>query len=1050
MGEQKVDLQNEFYCFISYKHKKDGRFEKDQSWAEKLEGSFHRTQIKVPPVAERTIIHGSSDDSNEYIGKVYRDFTNLSGGYYTEEIQSGLRCSRKLVSIVSDEMLADQNKIVKQAKQNGNVDIYNEAWCYKEIRDFLSFPNHTLDDVILVYIGEKTEFSLDLVPSPLLNRDTISNIKPVFKDSDKDEVFRAMTASEQQKYLNNYWHDRNAIFVYAEGEKAGLADLVAAKIACNIFGLKGEGAQAFISFRKLQLDEEKAKEEAHRAKEDKLLADAETEKERRKRLFWTAALITVILAVTGFFMWQRGQVLSAYRYLEQAKVAFAELNIPKATDLSLQAEKAGGTLPEIKEFQRKVFANDYTKPVQIIRKKSLIKDSRENYWEIDYDKENLTLISGPHQGETIVLPNDYIPYGFYFSVDGGELAIPGYDSIYVYNRSKKCFDFSTPYNGGWSSNVGEIYFSPSNEHMLRCWKDSVLVHPLIDRGEAISIHEQYDGFAANESEILAVGHISDSLSLYQFTNKEMGFHRIYSWPLLSDFQNVICNPNLHTIITFSKDTISYYAPERSHIIQVVTGKDEPLIATDKDSDRFVTVTTPNESNGYRKAEIRLWKNGLCIARKFLSSMVQCISLGKNDDVLFCSDGRVYIWRYSIDETFTLDASDCVLSEFVSNLQIFANEHYIRLEGENYLRPIESESGTTENFYASFLYPDFSMLKVNNYQDKWPLCNETLFAQQTYMGNNSYLVRVFNATDETLVWEKHSGSSPSYKNDYIIMGDTIYASKDGHQLLTMPLGRTTHYEILTKEDRAVFFGKDSFMVYSLANGSLIKECLYPFSESIDVVETDSFGNGYLFADLRHFSNSDIGSMKGHSWLMSIDLNGGEIVHYIKREGFFYLNDNGENLILSAENGDIQIFDEQLHMVNALNIGEFVAGKPQRAVDGYYYVSSNDGNLYRCSFKNTRVKKVDLPYRSESFNGRLLAGRYYQILTEDNNSKARFLYDLIEKRIVLYMLPEETIECVENGTAVIKYRGRIPNLVLQYKRSLLSDSELSSMLRQSRYE
>ena len=268
MSNQTTDDSREFYCFISYKHKKNGKFEKDQSWAEKLEGSFHRTKISVPPVAERAIIRGTSDDSNEYIGRIYRDFTNLSAGYYTEEILTGLISSRKLVSIISDEMLNDQNEVVKEARKSGKEDIYGDAWCYKELRDFISCSTHSLDDVILVYIGKRTEFSLDMVPALLLDIHAISKIEQVFPDSDRNDAFHGMTPEEQRSFLEEYWKQRNAILVYKEGERVGLADLIAAKVACNIFGLKGEGAQAFISFREQQLAQEEA--ERKRAKSQRL------------------------------------------------------------------------------------------------------------------------------------------------------------------------------------------------------------------------------------------------------------------------------------------------------------------------------------------------------------------------------------------------------------------------------------------------------------------------------------------------------------------------------------------------------------------------------------------------------------------------------------------------------------------------------------------------------------------------------------------------------------------------------------------------------------
>lgn len=438
MSEIQIDTNQEFYCFISYKHKKDGRFEKDQSWAEKLEGSFHRTQIKVPPIAERTIIHGSSDDTNEYIGKVYRDFTNLSGGYYEEEIQTALRCSRKLVSLVSDEMLADQNKIVEDAKKAGKKDLYYDAWCYKEIRDFLSYPNHTLDDVILVYIGKQTDFSLDIVPAPLLDVNLLSTstIGQIFQETSKNEKFKKMSHDEKLKYIRAYWSDRNAILVFKEGEKIGLADLVAAKVACNIFGLKGEGAQAFISFREIDL----AREEAVR------------KKAKLQRLFGIliALIVVVVLSISLETTFSQNQ-------LAKARQALSEGNRRDAMSKALKAYDNWRGTPDLTQFMwatldpKEPFMS-FDSNVAVSKERNEFAAIRDNQYVDIYDGESLSIIKTydiGHGGTLVYSPN------------GNKLAVYTNSDLSVLDRTTDTIIHR--HKNSWSEDV--IQFSPDGEYI---------------------------------------------------------------------------------------------------------------------------------------------------------------------------------------------------------------------------------------------------------------------------------------------------------------------------------------------------------------------------------------------------------------------------------------------------------------------------------------------------------------------------------------------------------------------------------------------------------
>lgn len=1001
------DSSREFYCFISYKHQDGNNYKEDQSWAEALEGAFYRLKIKVPPVSRSKIINNPNGDSNEYVERVYRDFTNLSAGYYKEEILKALNSSRKLISIVSDEMLADQNDKLDKASE-GNADDKKVPWCYKEIRDYLQ--SHTLDDVIIVYIGKETNFSCDLVPRPLLMvdfLDEISEKKRVFSSEQKEKAYRECPQEKKGAFLEEYWNERNNILVNTQGRKKDLADLVAAKIACNIFDVEGEGAKVFVSYRMQELAKQRAR-------------------------WWITGLVIVLLIITIGLFWQRGQVVNAFRYLEQAKTALANNDSPKAMNLSLEAEKAGGSLQEIKEFLWEVFENDYTKPFQIISNKDIINSPDNGLWEIDAEEGRVRLINGK-KPETISFPPDEFIYdNLVFSPDGNLVALSGYDSIYVYNRADKRYIFSTPYHGSFSTLAsGQLCFSPDNKSLFRHWNDSIIIHSLSQREDTI-IYDRSDGIVPDVSEVFAISHTADSLYLYTCN----GHNTVESWPLLADFTKFEYNPSTHSIVTISNDTVAFYSPNDCRILRAFPVKQEPVYSYDKESDRFVLFVKWPESNGYRRGEVVMWEKGHFLTNTFAFSDVEYISFGQDEDVLLYSEEKILVWRYPEKKTFTLDASECKQSELNFGIKLISDDDRIILK--------QDCPGTEDDYYASFFYPDFGMQEIWQVP-RSPLCDGSLYVERHYQYGGESVIRVYNASDDVLVWEVPSSDPFEFGNNWIRSGDSFYEASSGKEIVTLPDEDNLKCEVLELEKRIILLGKHDYKVYSLEDGTFIYGEQYPFPETVNVIETDSFGDGFLYVDLRNITSSDTSSGKCLSWLISIELENGLRKGCIGRDGVFFLSNDGNNIILSSDSGDILILNSNLATLRSLNIGEYVAGTPKKATNGKYYAVSNGGNLYCCSFEHEKAEKVSLPYRAISFGWILYDGRYCLLHTEDANSGARFLYDLVDKRIALYLLPEETIEKIDGGNVMIQYHRREPNLSLKYTRPLLTDRALSSALR-----
>lgn len=247
MSKKEVENNREFYCFISYKHRNGDKFSRDDEWAEAL--AFSLTQLHIPtdtkpPIDDEAFIHLNPKDDVVY--PVFRDYEVLNaGGEFSQRIVSALDHSRKLVVIISDEMIIDQEKLVNRKKTNDDEKRYENAWCFREVFCFLK--KHTLDDIIPVYIGTQNSIQ-DIIPSILtggVRKYDIKNGK--------------ITAKQETEYftLLKYWKKRNITLVYSSGVQKSIKDLqgtIAAKIAAYIFGADAD------QFRNYQMAEEERRQ----------------------------------------------------------------------------------------------------------------------------------------------------------------------------------------------------------------------------------------------------------------------------------------------------------------------------------------------------------------------------------------------------------------------------------------------------------------------------------------------------------------------------------------------------------------------------------------------------------------------------------------------------------------------------------------------------------------------------------------------------------------------------------------------------------------------
>lgn len=306
---------------------------------------------------------------------------------------------------------------------------------------------------------------------------------------------------------------------------------------------------------------------------------------------------------------------------------------------------------------------------------------------------------------------------------------------------------------------------------------------------------------------------------------------------------------------------------------------------------------------------------------------------------------------------------------------------IIVDGE-YLRFVNYGLERSGDYYSTFIYPDFSML-----QDR----------------------------DEKLVEQDATSSYNDCKSSV----------------------RFEEY------NRSVVFDKYSYCVYSLDDGSLVKSAKYPFEDSINVAVSEELGNGLICTEFRHRDESETSLPKGHSWLAIIDILNGDIVKYVARDYLFFMSVDDKNIATASLDGKIQFLDHNLNLLSDMHVEDILSNKPDLADNGCYYIRSEYGELYKCSFDKNLIKKEPLPYLAKSYG--LINNRYVLLNTSSTYTLSSYLYDLIYSQIVLYLLPEENIITVCGDKVKVRYKGDDSDLTLMYERPLLQDEDIPAVLK-----
>ncbi len=432
MSQKSEDQNREFYCFISYKHRDGDKFMLDEEWAEALAFSLSQLHIPAetkPPIIDDAFINLNPKDDVVY--PVFRDFEVLgAGSKFSDRIVLALKHSRKLVVVISDEMIEDQEKLVNRKISCDKEERYLNAWCYREIFCFLQ--NHTSDDIILLYIGSKKDIR-EILPSVLTG-----GIRK--RDVDNKELAAKLTAKQKAEYSEyiKYWKPRNIAIVYPNGVEKSvkeLRDFYAAKIAANIFGTDPD------QFRNYQM-----------AEEEKRLA------EKKKNLLQKVFGAVIALIVISVLIVSR-QITTSQVNLAKARTSLSEGNRKDAMTYALDAYKQWHSTPGLTQFmwdalEPKESFMAFDSDVAVSPSRNEFAATRDNQYVDVYDGSSLRVLATydvGHGGNLV------------YSQSGSKLAVFTNKEISVLDRDSASIVYDQ--RGVWSKDG--VRFSPDGEYIFR-------------------------------------------------------------------------------------------------------------------------------------------------------------------------------------------------------------------------------------------------------------------------------------------------------------------------------------------------------------------------------------------------------------------------------------------------------------------------------------------------------------------------------------------------------------------------------------------------------
>ena len=757
----------------------------DDAWAEALQSSLIRLHIPAdtkPPIDDKDFINLNPKD--DWVSPVFRDFEVLPAGReFNQKIVDALKYSRKLVVILTDEMLSDQDSRLKGSAHDAEKLLetrYIDSWCYREI--FIFLQNHTRQDIIPVYIGDRKEVA-DVLPCVLTGGFSAQDYA---KEGELSEKEKAKYDEELQ-----YWKDQNIVFVDSEKAKSeDIYDIVAAKVAGNIFGTF---ADQFDNYRK-------AEERKRQAQLDSL---------RKTRLLIILGSVFSIILLTLILMhtFQNKRRAEAFRELDKAKWEYDGNNVLTAMKLSSSAMEKDKKNQDGILLSTKLLSIDYSKPVWLMdgAKVGFLRRSHE-FYEFDGDRKKIVLRDSRfHEtGEQI----DFKDLWFYpisSSEDRRLLAIPDYDSVYVYDRGQKSFIYATPYDGGWRDNLGEVVFDGSDRIMVRMRPTDVHIHDLEEKTTTV-LPCSYEKVFLSDSDVCLARIHSDSLIIEKIDPLTHKLSIVQQWALPAGSskdarETLTVSPNGKELIAWTDNRILRYTGDRIEFISS-TNQKPSKIAFDDTSERMAIIY-----DGGRFIDV--FRNHRFEYEYFRNDGKKAneVSWGRDEDLIVDCEDVIYVYNHKTDSQIELDASMCPSAD--------RQERYFYCDGDYLVLSDEDLSST----HAAFIYP--SQEWAATYQYQYP---EHISEYYNFAVDKVDHEVDFEDIDRRVVPRKDrmhllsiSGNSPIAEIVYPHLDSIsgVHLSRIGNQLFC-------NLSLVLSSDTGTMKGKSVFLQIDLETGKTVSE------------------------------------------------------------------------------------------------------------------------------------------------------------------------------------------------------------------------------------
>ena len=323
---------------------------------------------------------------------------------------------------------------------------------------------------------------------------------------------------------------------------------------------------------------------------------------RRYRIIKSIILSLIAILVLAIILLVGNVARKAHvkNLMENAAIAYEKRDLTTYANLACKAYSWDFHSEQTRALLLKASAIEYSMPIKLASDRILHYNARTHeFFDFDSDKKLFDVRDRQFHktGEQICF-NEAWYYPISSSRDGLLLAIPDYDSVYVYDRGKREFIFSTPFDGGWQDNLGEIVFDVQGRSMIRMRPNDVLIHNLEEK-TTTTLTCHYDKLFLSDSNICLARVISDSLIIDRLDPVTSEISVLNKWGLptgSSEYiqESLTVSPNGKELVAWTGTSVLCFSGDG--IEYIVFSDRKPLMVNyDSESERFAIV---HEGGGF--------------------------------------------------------------------------------------------------------------------------------------------------------------------------------------------------------------------------------------------------------------------------------------------------------------------------------------------------------------------------------------------------------------------------------------------------------------------